>query len=99
MWGAPGSDRLATRGGEGTPWRRVLLTFLTRGARDQIKLFRASNCVDVVTCGGGKKREKGSRLQNLCRVCNSQQVEKGEFEKVAADYLVCMNAEPWAQMG
>lgn len=97
MWGAPGSDRLATRGGEGTPWRRVLLTLLTHGGRDQIKLFKVR--------GRGylwrrkKKREKGSRLQNLCRVCNSQQVEKGEFEKVAADYLVCMNAEPWTQMG
>lgn len=83
-----GSDRLATRGVKGTPWRWVLLTLLTRMPENQIKLFRASKSEDV----GFSLWEKLTTSQ--LAACVIFKVARRNLNRPTADYPVCMNTDP-----
>jgi len=84
---AKGSDRLASRGGEATPRRRVLLTPLTRTPGTK------SNCSVPQSLRTRVLVGKSSRLHTTGGVCNFQS-GKEEFESATADYPACRNTDP-----
>lgn len=76
--------------GEGTPWRWVLLTLLTRMPETKSNCSVLQSLRTWFLVGKAHNFTTGG-------MCNFQS-GKEEFEWAIADYPVCMNTDPWTQI-